>query len=103
MGDTEEHNEVSKADNHLQELVETINESEECSSIKRTATWDTNSIPNYTMIAEHSQFLVDYYTKENDLILDNFCGRGTNVLAGLYHNRRVVGIDVNESNVSKAP
>lgn len=90
-----------KADNHLQELVQLINESEECSSIKRTATWDTNSIPNYTMIAEHSQFLVDYYTKENDLILDNFCGRGTNVLAGLYHNRRVVGIDVNESNVSK--
>ena len=53
------------------------------------------------MIAEHSQFLVDYYTSEGDLILDNFMGRGTNILAGLYHNRRVVGVDVNQENVEK--
>ena len=90
-----------KVDNHLQQLVQLINESEQCSSTKRETSWDTNTIPNYTMIAEHSQFLVDYYTKEDALILDNFMGRGTNILAGLYHNRRVVGIDVNEENVAK--
>ena len=65
--DTEEHNEVSKADNHLQELVQLINESEECSSIKRTAT-DTNSIPN-AMIAEHSQFLETITPKRTTLSL----------------------------------
>jgi len=90
-----------KADNHLQELVQMINKSEGVEVTKRTTNWGTNPIPNYTMIAEHSQFLVDYYTKEGDLILDNFMGRGTNVLASLYHNRKVVGVDVNEENVQK--
>jgi len=90
-----------KADNHLQELVQMINKSEGVEVTKRTTNWGTNTIPNYTMIAEHSQFLVDYYTKEGDLILDNFMGRGTNVLASLYHNRKVVGVDVNEENVQK--
>ena len=90
-----------KADNHLQELVQMINQSEGVEVTKRTTNWGTNTIPNYTMIAEHSQFLVDYYTSEGDLILDNFMGRGTNILAGLYHNRRVVGIDVNQENVEK--
>ena len=28
-------------------------------------------------------------------------GRGTNVIASLYHNRRVVGIDCNPNNVNK--
>ena len=90
-----------KADNHLQELVQMINQSDGVEVTKRTTNWGTNTIPNYTMIAEHSQFLVDYYTSEGDLILDNFMGRGTNILAGLYHNRRVVGIDVNQENVEK--
>ena len=85
----------------MQELVQMINQNDGVEVTKRTTNWGTNTIPNYTMIAEHSQFLVDYYTSEGDLILDNFMGRGTNILAGLYHNRRVVGIDVNQENVEK--
>ena len=37
-------------------------------------------IPVYGMCADHSEFLVTYYTPEDGLVLDNFMGRGTNVL-----------------------
>jgi ParB family chromosome partitioning protein len=88
-----------KADIHLQKLVQSINSTDEVAVKKRDIHFGTNEVPNYVMMADHSEFLVTYFTKENDLILDNFMGRGTNILAGLYHNRRVVGIDVNKKNV----
>ena len=37
-------------------------------------------IPVYGMAADHSEFLVTYYTPEDGLCLDQMCGRGTNVL-----------------------
>jgi len=33
------------------------------------------------------------FTDENDLILDPYCGVGSSLIAGLKHNRRVLGID----------
>jgi DNA modification methylase len=33
------------------------------------------------------------FTDENDLILDPYCGVGSSLIAGLKHNRRVMGID----------
>lgn len=90
-----------KADVHLQDLVDLVNKSDGIEIKKRTAHFGSSEIPNYMMMADHSEFLVEYYTKENDLILENMMGRGTNVLASLYHNRRVVGIDCNPENVNK--
>ena len=90
-----------KANIHLQDLVDLMNKSEETEVQKRAVHFGTSEVPNYMMMSDHSEFLVSYYTKENDLILENMMGRGTNVLASLYHKRRVVGIDCNLNNVAK--
>ena len=90
-----------KAGVHLQDLVDLVNKSEGIETSKRKVHFGSSEIPNYMMMADHSEFLVEYYTKENDLILENLMGRGSNVLASLYHNRRVVGIDCNQENVEK--
>ena len=90
-----------KANIHLQDLVDLVNKSDGIEINKRTTHFGSSEIPNYMMMADHSEFLVQYYTKENHLLLECLMGRGTNVLASLYHNRRVVGIDCNPENVNK--
>ncbi|QNJ18116.1 DNA methylase family protein [Synechococcus sp. A18-40] len=90
-----------KADVHLQELVDLVNKSDGVQIQKRTVHFGSSEVPNYMMMADHSEFLVDYYTDEGDYILENMMGRGSNVLACLYHKRRVVGIDCNVQNVDK--
>ena len=37
----------------------------------------------YSMHPDHSAYFIDFYSKEGDLILDCFAGRGTNLLVGL--------------------
>ena len=90
-----------KANVHLQDLVNLINKSDDIEIQKRQVHFGSSEIPNYMMLADHAEFLVEYYTKENDLILECMMGRGTNVIASLYHKRRVVGIDCNPNNVNK--
>ena len=91
--------EFKKANIHLQDLVDLANKSENTEIKKRSVHFGSSEIPNYMMMADHSEFLVQYYTKENSYILENMMGRGTNVFASLYHKRRVVGIDCNPNNV----
>ena len=40
--------------------------------------------------------IIEYSTKEGDLILDPFMGSGTTIEAGVILNRRVIGIDLNQ-------
>lgn len=40
--------------------------------------------------------LIIKYTKENDIVLDQFIGSGTTAIEALLLNRRVIGIDINE-------
>lgn len=44
------------------------------------------------------------YSKENDLILDQFVGSGTTIIEALLLNRRAIGIDINDIplNISKS-
>jgi DNA modification methylase len=44
-------------------------------------------------------FLLKYYTKENDLILDPFMGRATRPLISCLANRRYVGYDISQKTV----
>ena len=90
-----------KANVHLQDLVDLVQKDTDVYIKKRDLHFGGSEVPNYMMMADHSEFLVTYYTKENDLILENLMGRGTNVLAALYHGRRVVGFDINSNNVKK--
>ncbi|WP_346867938.1 MULTISPECIES: DNA methyltransferase [unclassified Clostridium] len=35
------------------------------------------------------------YTKENDIVLDQFLGSGTTAIEALLLNRKIIGIDIN--------
>ena len=52
-----------KADVHLQDLVNLINKSDDIEVKKRKVHFGTSEIPNYMMLADHAEFLVEYYTK----------------------------------------
>jgi len=45
---------------------------------------------------DQAHFIIDYYTKLNDLILDPFMGRATRLATSLYLNRQYVGFDINK-------
>ncbi len=41
--------------------------------------------------------IIEIASKENDLVLDPFCGSGTTLLAAKRKNRKYIGIDISES------
>lgn len=41
------------------------------------------------------QLLISHYTKENDIVLDCFCGGGVTVFEACKLNRKVIGVDIN--------
>ena len=89
-----------KADVELQKICNLIAKDSECELIKRKSLqFGTQQVPLYGMAADLAEFLVTYYTKENDLILDQFQGRGTIGMAALFNNRRFIGYDVQEKNI----
>lgn len=92
-----------KANVELQNVCDLVSKDPELEWDKRSEGifFGTSRIPVYGMAADHAEFLVTYYTPEDGLILDNFMGRGTNVLASLWHGRRVIGYDVHKPNVDK--
>jgi len=48
---------------------------------------------------DQAYFILDYYTKPNNLILDPFCGRATRPLVSLFLNRRYIGCDISKETV----
>ena len=66
---------------------------------KRTALFGTAEVSNYTMLPEHSRWFIRYFTNEGDLVCDNTCGRGTNLIAAAYEGRRIIGYDLNKDNL----
>jgi DNA modification methylase len=88
------------ADSDLQRLCDLITKSDELDLLKRTDFYKgLSNIPVYTMSADLAEFLVTYYTPEDGLVLDQFCGRGTIGLACLFHGRKFVGYDLTEKNL----
>ena len=66
---------------------------------RSSANFGVSQLNNYTMLPEHSRWFVKYFTKEDELVCDNTCGRGTNILAAAYENRRVIGYDLSKDNL----
>jgi DNA modification methylase len=46
-----------------------------------------------------AKFIIEYYTREGDLILDPFMGRATRPMVSLFMNRKYAGFDVCEQTV----
>lgn len=51
---------------------------------------------------EDIKFLLNYFTKENDLVVDPFVGVGSTILAAMSENRRSIGIDLNKGYIKLA-
>ena len=83
----------------LNDICMTVSHNEALRRTKKTALFGTNEVSNYTMLPEHSRWFIKYFSHEGDLICDNTCGRGTNLLAAAYENRRIIGFDLNKNNL----
>ena len=83
----------------LNDICRTVSHNEALRRPKKTALFGTNEVSNYTMLPEHSRWFIKYFSNEGDLICDNTCGRGTNILAGAYEGRAVIGYDLNKNNL----
>ena len=82
----------------LNDICYLVSHNEEARIKKITGQFGTNEINNYTMIPEQSRWFVMYFSKEGDLVCDNFFGRGTNLIASAYEGRRVLGWDLSTLN-----
>ena len=83
----------------LNDICLTVSHNEALRRTKKTALFGTNEVSNYTMLPEHSRWFIKYFSNEGDLICDNTCGRGTNIIAGAYEKRKVIGFDLNKNNL----
>ena len=83
----------------LNDICMSVSHNEALRRTKKTALFGTNEVSNYTMLPEHSRRFIKYFSNEGDLICDNTCGRGTNLLAAAYENRRIIGFDLNKNNL----
>ena len=83
----------------LNDICVLVSHKENLRKKKRNALFGTAEISNYTMLPEHSRWFIRYFTNEGDLVCDNTCGRGTNLIAAAYEGRRIIGYDLNKDNL----
>ena len=82
-------------ENHqLSRICRQITKHTECRTIKGDVTG--REIPNYSGFVDHSLFLLEYFVrKPGSRVLDNFMGKGTNMIAGLWMGMEMHGFDLN--------
>ena len=85
--------------NTLDSICRFVSHNEDALVKKSTAQFGQNVINNYSMLPEQSRFFVKYYSKPNDICCDPYAGRGTNLIAAAYENRRVIGYDMSPLNL----
>ena len=89
-----------REDHQLARITRQISKHEQCKVIKGDVVG--RQVPNYTGFVDHSLFLLEYFVrKPESRILDNFMGKGTNAIAALWKNMKIVGFDLNPRNVDR--
>ena len=91
--------EFSRNKNKLNDICSLVSRDEELKITRKTGLFGTNPIQNYTMLPEHSRWFVKYFSNKGDLIADSFFGKGSNLIAGAYEGRKVIGWDLSRGNV----
>lgn len=82
-------------ENHqLSRICRQVSKHTECRVIKGDVTG--REMPNYSGFVDHSLFLLEYFVRRPGArVLDNFCGKGTNLIAGLWMGMEMHGFDLN--------
>ena len=82
-------------ENHqLSRICRQVTKHTECRVIKGDVTG--KEMPNYSGFVDHSLFLLEYFVRTpGSRVLDNFCGKGTNLIAGLWLGMEMHGFDLN--------
>ena len=82
-------------ENHqISRICRQVTKHTECRVIKGDVTG--RDIPNYSGFVDHSLFLLEYFVRTPGArVLDNFCGKGTNLIAGLWLGMEMHGFDLN--------
>lgn len=88
-----------KENTDLTNICSLVADSEETKVSKRDAQFGTNPIRNYQSNPEMSRWFINFFSKEGDLVMDNFAGRGSNLIAAAYEGRKVVGYDLSPTNL----
>ena len=83
----------------LNDLSMLVSHNENLRKTKRKSSLGVGEVSNYTMLPEHSRWFIKYFTNEGDLICDNTCGRGTNLIAAALEGRRIIGFDLSADNI----
>tara|TARA_Y100001972_G_C7645709_1_gene324489 strand:- start:359 stop:1855 length:1497 start_codon:yes stop_codon:yes gene_type:complete len=88
-----------RKENKLNDICKLVSKDENLRVTKTVVLNGTSEIPNYTMLPEHSRWFINYFSKKGDVICDSFFGRGTNIIAGAYEGRKVIGFDLSKANL----
>ncbi len=78
-------------------LCKLVSHVDECRVTKRE--WGTLECPLAAQHPDHSAYFINFYSKQGDLVLDCFSGRGTNILVGSALGRKMVGYDLSPQNL----
>ncbi len=90
-----------RQDHQLSRICRQVSQHTDCKIIKGSI-GAGRDIPNYQGFPDHSLFLLEYFLrKPNSKLLDNYCGKGTNLLTALWMGMEVVGFDLNPRNCDR--
>jgi DNA modification methylase len=81
-------------DEGLKVLWDLAANSEELRTTKKKMFYETSNLRLYSWNPNHCAFLIDYYTKTGDTILDPFIGRGSTAIAAVMLRRNFIGCDI---------
>ena len=81
-------------DEGLKTLWDLAANNEELRTTKRKMFFETSNLRLYSWNPNHCAFLIDYYTKIGDTILDPFVGRGSTAIAAVMLRRNFIGCDI---------
>jgi DNA modification methylase len=73
---------------------------EDLRTTKKKMFYETTSLRLYSWNPNHCSFLIDYYTRPGDTILDPFVGRGSTAISSILLKRNFIGIDLLEDIVT---
>ncbi len=91
----------NRANHQLARICRQVSQHSDCKVIKGSV-GQGKEIPNYQGFPDHSLFLLEYFVrKPNARCLDNFFGKGTNLLSALWMGMEVVGFDLNPRNCDR--